>query len=84
MGAPPDMSPSAAGGRCSEGAVCAAVDKIKERRKPEDFIGQPQTEAGSSDLSEWPRSVGNEGAPSPRRPQGTATGARQVLLCPKA
>ena len=39
IGAPLDMSPSAAGGRCSEGAVCAAVDKSKERRKPEDLIG---------------------------------------------
>ena len=32
-------SPSAAGGRYSEGAECAAVDKIEEKRKPEDFIG---------------------------------------------
>ena len=30
--------------------------------------------AESSDLSEWPRSVCNAGAPSPRRTQGTATG----------
>ena len=29
----------AAGGRCSAGAVCAAVDKIEEMREPEDFIG---------------------------------------------
>ena len=29
----------AAGGRRSQGAVCAAVDKIEEKRKPEDFIG---------------------------------------------
>ena len=36
-------SPSAAGGRKSEGAVCAAVDKIKDQRKPADFIGSPQT-----------------------------------------
>ena len=27
-----------------------------------------------SDLSEWPRSVCDAGAPSPRRTQGTATG----------
>ena len=33
------VSPSAASGGCSEGAVCAAVDKIEEKRKPEDFIG---------------------------------------------
>ena len=32
-------SPSAAGGRYSEGAVCAAVDKIEGMRKPENFIG---------------------------------------------
>ena len=32
-------SPSAAGGRNSEGAVCAAVDKIEEKRKPDDFVG---------------------------------------------
>ena len=31
--------PCAAGGRCSRGAWCAAVDKIEEKRKPEDFIG---------------------------------------------
>ena len=30
---------SAASGGYSEGAVCAAVDKIEEKRKPEDFIG---------------------------------------------
>ena len=30
--------------------------------------------AESSDLSEWPRSVGNAAAPSARRPPGTATG----------
>ena len=30
---------SAAGGRCSELIYCAAVDKIEEKRKPEDFIG---------------------------------------------
>ena len=29
----------AAGGRYSAGAVCAAVYKIEEQRKPEDFIG---------------------------------------------
>ena len=33
----------------------------------------------ASDLSEWQRSVCNAGAQSPRRTQGTATGARQVL-----
>ena len=32
-------SPSAAGGRYSEGAECAAVYKIEEKRKPEDFVG---------------------------------------------
>ena len=32
-------SPSAACGRGSKGAVGAAVDKIEEKRKPEDFIG---------------------------------------------
>ena len=26
-------------GRYSEGAVCAAVDKIEDQRKPDDFIG---------------------------------------------
>ena len=32
--------PCAAGGRCSRGGLrCAAVDKIEEERKPEDFIG---------------------------------------------
>ena len=30
---------SAASGGYSEGAVCAAVDKIEGKRKPEDFIG---------------------------------------------
>ena len=30
---------SAAGGRESEGVECAAVDKIKGKRKPVDFIG---------------------------------------------
>ena len=39
MGALPASSPSAAGGRCSEGVECAAVYKIEEKRKPEDFIG---------------------------------------------
>ena len=29
---------------------------------------------GRSDLSDWPRSVCNAGAPSPRRTQGTVTG----------
>ena len=29
---------------------------------------------GVSDLSEWPRSMCNAGAPSPRRTSGTATG----------
>ena len=30
--------PCAAGGRCSKAVSCAAVDKIEELRKPEDFI----------------------------------------------
>jgi len=34
----------AAGGRRSPGAVCAAVDKIEEKRKPEDFIGHRKRE----------------------------------------
>jgi hypothetical protein len=34
-----NKSASAAGGRASELIYCAAVDKIEEMRKPEDFIG---------------------------------------------
>ncbi len=37
----PTMATSlpAAGGGSRASAVCAAVDKIEEKRKPEDFIG---------------------------------------------
>ena len=35
----PMTSASAAGGRASELTYCAAVDKIEEKRKSEDFIG---------------------------------------------
>ena len=38
-GASGNKSASAAGGRASELIYCAAVDKIEEKRKPEDFIG---------------------------------------------
>ena len=34
-----NLEGSAAGGRCSAGTLSAAVDKIEEKRKPEDFIG---------------------------------------------
>ena len=36
---------TAAGGRGREGAACAAVDKIEEKRKPEDFIGYRKRDA---------------------------------------
>jgi hypothetical protein len=36
----------AAGGRCSAGAACAAVDKIEGLRKPEDFVGHRKRSDG--------------------------------------
>ena len=40
------MSLRAAGGRCSAGAACAAVDKIEGLRKPEDFVGHRKRSDG--------------------------------------
>jgi len=39
-------------------------------------VSRPSPVAKSREASEWPRSVCNAGAPSPRRTQGTATGER--------
>ena len=39
-------SPSAAGGRCSEGAACAAVDEGRRRFVAKDIRRAPQTEDG--------------------------------------
>ena len=46
-------------------------------------MGAPPV-AESSDLSEWLRSTAEAAAPSATKMSGTATGARQVLLCLQA
>ena len=50
-----NKSASAAGGRASELIYCAAVEKIEDQRKPDDFFGHRKRggQISRSEISPW-------------------------------